>query len=61
MNSRMLICLDIPRPIAGIWIPLLSVITGPADIAIVWGKLKNARKELYAETWSRDIPYERWR
>ena len=31
----MLVCLDLPKPIAGIRKPLLSVISGPTDIAIV--------------------------
>jgi hypothetical protein len=44
MNSRMLICLDLPKPIAGIWKPLLSVISGPADILNCMRNLKG--KEL---------------
>jgi hypothetical protein len=35
MNGRMLIYVDLPRPITGIWKPLLRVISGPVDIAIV--------------------------
>ena len=42
-NSRMLICLGLPKPIAGIRKPVLSMISGLADIAIV---RENVRKKL---------------
>ena len=52
MNSCIIICLGLPKPIAGILKPLLSVISGAADIAIIWEKVKKARMLVYKNEWA---------